>query len=94
LGSEFPVNTYTTDFQGEPAVAADAAGNFVVVWMGGANEDGNNFGVFGQRFNAIATPRPSTPVLSHPSLLVLVGLLCGVAALGFRIRRGRAGEDV
>jgi uncharacterized membrane protein len=31
-GAEFQVNTYTTDHQTSPAVAADAAGNFVVVW--------------------------------------------------------------
>ena len=31
-GAEFQVNTYTTNVQGFPAVAADALGNFVVVW--------------------------------------------------------------
>ena len=31
LGSEFHVNTYTTSAQSKPAVATDAAGNFVVV---------------------------------------------------------------
>src|SRR5206468_5304115 len=30
LGSEFRVNTYTTNSQGYPSVAADLAGNFVV----------------------------------------------------------------
>ena len=30
--SEFSVNTYTTDFQGDEAVALDADGNFIVVW--------------------------------------------------------------
>ncbi len=32
-GAEFLVNTYTTDIQEAPAVAMDAAGNFVVVWV-------------------------------------------------------------
>src|SRR5436190_796399 len=32
LGPEFRVNTYTTSDQSSPSVAADAAGNFVVVW--------------------------------------------------------------
>src|SRR5258706_10550308 len=32
LGPEFRANTYTTEAQGWPAVAADLAGNFVVVW--------------------------------------------------------------
>ena len=31
-GGEFRVNTYTTGGQCEPAVASDAAGNFVVAW--------------------------------------------------------------
>ncbi len=31
-GTEFQVNTYTTDAQYAPAVASDSAGNFVVVW--------------------------------------------------------------
>jgi hypothetical protein len=31
-GPEFQVNTYTTNDQRRPAVAADASGNFVVVW--------------------------------------------------------------
>ena len=31
-GAQFQVNTYTTSYQRRPAVAADAAGDFVVVW--------------------------------------------------------------
>lgn len=31
-GNPFQVNTYTTDYQLNPKVAADGAGNFVVVW--------------------------------------------------------------
>jgi hypothetical protein len=50
LGVEFPVNTYTTQAQGGPAVAADAAGNFVVVWTS-LFQDGSVEGVFGQRFD-------------------------------------------
>ena len=32
VGSEFQVNTYTTGTQDTPSVAADASGNFVMVW--------------------------------------------------------------
>src|SRR5688500_10450888 len=32
FGPEFQVNTYTTSDQTSPSVAADSAGNFVVVW--------------------------------------------------------------
>lgn len=51
LGSEFPINTYTTSYQSVPSVASDASGNFVVAW-GSYGQDGSAFGVFGQRFAA------------------------------------------
>lgn len=52
LGPEFRVNSYTTAGQTYPAAAADAAGNFVVVW----ENAGGTFGVFGQRFAATGLP--------------------------------------
>jgi hypothetical protein len=51
-GTEFQVNTYTTSPQSDAAVASDGSGNFVVVWHGAGNQDGDYFGVFGQRFSA------------------------------------------
>jgi hypothetical protein len=51
LGSEFLVNTLTTSNQNNPAVAADAAGNFVVTWNS-LGQDGFGYGVFGQRYDA------------------------------------------
>ncbi len=51
LGTEFQVNTYTTSIQNEPSVASDAAGDFVIAWMG-SNQDGSGRGVFAQRFDA------------------------------------------
>ncbi len=51
VGPEFQVNTYTTGFQVVPSVAADTAGNFVVVWQS-SGQDGSDYGVFGQRFNS------------------------------------------
>ena len=55
LGPEFRVNTYTTGNQYLPAVAADAAGNFVVVW---GSEQYASLGrdIFGQRFASNGTP--------------------------------------
>jgi hypothetical protein len=53
-GSEFEVNTYTTGYQGEPAVAVDPEGKFVVVWSSYA-QDGDGMGVFGQRYDAAGT---------------------------------------
>jgi hypothetical protein len=55
LGPEFRVNTYTTDYQGRPAVAFDAAGNFVVVWSDWV-QDGSYMGVFGQRYSSLGIP--------------------------------------
>jgi hypothetical protein len=46
-GTEFKVNTYTTDNQLEPSVASDASGNFVVIWVG---QDGSSYGIVGQRY--------------------------------------------
>ena len=55
-GPEFPVNTYTTGNQGNPAVAVAPNGDFMVVWQtfvppadGGPRDH-----VFGQRFHASA----------------------------------------
>jgi S-layer family protein len=50
ITAEIRANTFTTGFQTNPSVAQDAAGNFVVVWQGGANQDGGRDGIFGQRF--------------------------------------------
>jgi hypothetical protein len=55
-GGQFRVNTSTTDGQSLPWLAADAAGNFVVTWESRAG-DGDESGVFAQRFDAAGRPR-------------------------------------
>jgi hypothetical protein len=55
LGREFQVNTYTMGYLDGPAVAADAAGNFVVVWSS-YDQDGSAWGVFGRRFDGAGLP--------------------------------------
>ena len=50
LGLEFPVNSYTTDNQWQPGVAAFSDGRFVVAWES-YGQDGGKDGVFGQRFD-------------------------------------------
>jgi hypothetical protein len=55
VGSEFRVNTYSTDNQGIPAVAADASGGFVVAWTS-FGQDGDSRGVFGQRYAGSGAP--------------------------------------
>jgi hypothetical protein len=51
-GADFLVNTYTASNQRLPGVAADASGNFVVIWNS-AGQDGSDAGVFGQRFGGL-----------------------------------------
>ena len=55
LGGEFRVNTYTTFSQSVSAAASDGSGNFVIVWAS-SNQDGQAYGIFGQRFASSGTP--------------------------------------
>ena len=55
-GGEFRVNTFTTDFQTDPSVAMDRNGNFVVAWNS-FGQDGSEYGVYAQRYNAAGTPQ-------------------------------------
>jgi hypothetical protein len=54
-GTEFQINTYTVSSQGFPALACDSAGNFAVVWHSDG-QDGDSYGVFGQRFASSGAP--------------------------------------
>jgi len=56
LGSEFPVNTYTTIHQMAPSVALAESGEFVIAWQS-AGEDGYFDGVFAQRFDSGGAPQ-------------------------------------
>jgi len=49
-GSEFRINTETTGDQGNPGVAVDANGNFVIIWES-TGQDGSGEGVYGQRYD-------------------------------------------
>jgi hypothetical protein len=51
IGSEFRVNTYTTNNQRYPSVAGLSDGKFVVTW-GSLGQDGSDYGVYGQMYNA------------------------------------------
>ena len=55
LGPEFRVNTYTPLSQSNPDIAADASGNFVVVWQSDS-QDGSSRGIFGQRYASSGVP--------------------------------------
>src|SRR5205814_1094554 len=55
LGPEFRANASTTGGQLTPAVALDAAGDFVVTWQS-IGQDGSSYGVYAQRYSAAGTP--------------------------------------
>jgi hypothetical protein len=59
VGSEFRVNTWTTDWQENPSITSLPNGGFVVVWQSGCSgsactnpQDGSDYGVYGQRFDS------------------------------------------
>jgi hypothetical protein len=47
----FKVNTTTANVQSEPTVAAASDGSFVIAWRS-LNQDGDNYGIYAQRYNA------------------------------------------
>jgi hypothetical protein len=58
VGTEFQINSFTSGKQQNAIVACAPNGDFVVVWEG-EGQDGNGFGVFGQRFDGSGAPRGS-----------------------------------
>jgi hypothetical protein len=54
LSGEVLVNTHTTGLQVFPSVASGPAGTTVVTWA--SDHDGDDFGVFGRRFDASGAP--------------------------------------
>ena len=55
VGSEFRVNTYTSNDQVYSSVTALADGGFVVTWSSDG-QDGSGYGIYGQRYAADGTP--------------------------------------
>ncbi len=57
LGEQFQINAYTTGGQGDPSVATDADGDFVVVWASFvAPDDPSLSSVHGRLFSSDGTP--------------------------------------
>ena len=51
VGTEFQVNTYTTDEQRYPSIASLNDGGFVIAW-GSDEQDGDWFGIYAQRYDS------------------------------------------
>jgi hypothetical protein len=65
---EFRVNTCTTDSQGEPSLAMDGSGDFVVAWASYDQEGvGSGKGVYARRYQSHGMPldTPEFPVNTH-----------------------------
>src|SRR3954469_20107329 len=57
IGGELHANTYTPNFQGNAALAADADGDTVVVWESTGQEGTSNTGIFAQRYSSAGIPQ-------------------------------------
>lgn len=79
--SQFLVNSFTTGFQNFPAVARDAAGDFVVVWYGAPLVNTYYLGVYAQRYNAAGQPQgnPITAGGVEPGSLASVSVAMDAA---------------
>ena len=51
-GSDFLINSYTREDQAEPFVAGNDSGQFLVVWTGYGDRDGDETGIFAQRIGS------------------------------------------
>ena len=82
LGVEFQVNSYTTDDQERPAIAADGAGDFVITWQsdGSYGPDTSNRSVLAQAFDNLGNA--SGGELSVNAYTTLVQDMPAIAAEG------------
>lgn len=59
LGNEVRVNTTTASIQYLSSVAADASGNFWIVWQSANQDAANSWGIYGQRYNSAGVAQGS-----------------------------------
>ncbi|KKL90322.1 hypothetical protein LCGC14_1905840 [marine sediment metagenome] len=97
-GSEFPVNTYTTNDQSKPSVASLGNGQFVVTWDS-FEQDGDVWGVYGQIFNADGTKSGSeflvnTETTGHQSESSIASLSNGLFVVAWLSDQGDSSDGV
>ena len=85
-GSEFLVNSYTTNNQLQPSVAALPTGGFVVSWISAGQE--GNWGIYAQTYWAIAVPTSGADTINGSSGDNVIDALAGND-----IVNGRGGND-
>ena len=93
VGTEFLVNTSTTNDQLYPKVIALNDGGFLVSWQSDA-QDGNGYGIYAQRYNASGVAvgtefRVNTYTVSHQELPTVTALNDG----GFLVSWMSNGQD-
>jgi hypothetical protein len=99
VGSEFQVNSYTTDDQFSPSVAVDADGDLVVVWAsrGSAGSDTSWYSIQGQRYDASGSAVESEFQVNTYTTYLQVGPSVAVDADGDFVvvwsSHGSAGSD-
>jgi hypothetical protein len=81
VGGETRVNSYTNSYQGSNDVTALSGGGFVVTWYS-YGQDGDDYGVYAQRFNASGAAvgsefRANTTTAGRQYLPVVTGLADG-----------------
>lgn len=81
LGSEFVVNTWTSEQQINPAIAMNAAGDFVISWES-YPQDGSYFGVYAQVFSSHGVPQGSEFRVNSSTYLDQVNPSLGMNADG------------
>src|SRR5262249_62278520 len=83
-GSEFRVNPTPAGAQAFPKVAADSAGDFIVVWRGPDPANGKN-AIFGRRFDANGTPTGDEVILDPATEGLDSGVQVAMNAAGTQI---------
>ena len=92
-GPEFQINTYTTNTQGDPAVAVGPSGDFVVVWES-FGQDGSGFGVFARRYDRAGVPRgPEFQVNTYTTGNQYSPAVASAPSGGFVVVWESAGQD-
>ena len=87
VGAQFQINSYTTNIQERSSVAADADGDFVVVWQskGSSGTDTSYSSIQGQRYS-VAAAVPPVPAMSSATRFALAAALLLLGA-AYTLRR-------
>ena len=80
VGFETRVNTFTTGDQTAPAVAMDAAGDYVAVWQS-YGQDGSIFGIYARRYSGAAALATSGSKITSAGSSSAALITCAIALI-------------